>query len=100
VKRGEIWTVSRLGHERKVIVVGAEGVTARESTVLVVPISDVKPPSLVEPTVSDIEGAALGVAQILFVGQVGKASMKDRAGELTPASVEIVDMSLRAALAL
>ena len=98
--RGEVWTVTRLGHERKVIIVGNEDVTARRPGALTVPISDVGPPEMVEPVVADTDGVTLGVAQVPRVGEVHKEYLKSRVGALAPASVEMVDMALRVTLAL
>lgn len=100
MKRGDVWIASRLGHERKVVVVGHDNVTASRDGVLVVPISDVLSSDLVSPMVSDADGTALGVAQIPRIGEVNKASLSSWAGALAPASVEIVDISLRAVLDL
>ncbi|MBG0566835.1 hypothetical protein I4J89_35850 [Actinoplanes sp. NEAU-A11] len=79
---------------------GHDGVTARRSGALVVPISDVAPSEIVEPVVADTDGVTLGVAQVPRVGEVHKDYLKSRAGALAPASAEIVDMALRVALAL
>ncbi len=65
-----------------------------------VPISDVMSPGIVEPVVADTDGIAFGVALAPRVGEVSKTVLTKQAGELAPASVEIVDMALRAALAL
>lgn len=100
MKRGDVWVKSRLGHEYKVVVVGNDGLTATRPYVLVVPISDVTDPGLVQPVVADGDGSALGVAQIPRVGEVSKASLIKQSGVLAPASVEMVDIALRAALAL
>lgn len=62
---------------------------------LVVPISDV-----IQPTVSDESGNWLGVPQIPRVGEVEKTYLTERVARLAPASVELVDMSLRVALDL
>lgn len=100
MRRGEVWTVSRFGHEHKVIIVGNDDVTARRPGALTVPISDVAPPQMVEPVVADTDGVSLGVAQVPRVGEVHKGNLKSRVGALAPASVEIVDMALRVTLAL
>jgi mRNA-degrading endonuclease toxin of MazEF toxin-antitoxin module len=100
VKRGEVWTRSRLGHESAVVIVGNDSLTVQRSGVLTVPISDVMPPTLLEPTVSDADGTALGVALIPRVGEVSKANLSACASALSPASMEAIDVALRAALAL
>lgn len=100
MKRGDVWTASRFGHDRKVVIVGHEAVTQKRNAVLVVPISEVVPPGMVEPVVSDSKGAVLGVAQIPRVGEVSKETLKACTGTLAPVSVEVINMSLRAALDL
>lgn len=100
MRRGDIWVSSRFGRDLKVLVVGNEGLTAVRPAVLVLPISDVMSPGMVEPVVADDEGTFLGVAQVPRVGEMNKMSLTSRAGALAPASVEIVDMALRAALDL
>jgi mRNA-degrading endonuclease toxin of MazEF toxin-antitoxin module len=100
VRRGEVWIRKRFGQDRKVVVIGADPFTARYSGVLVLPISDVFQPDLFEPTVTDASGDGLGVAQIRWLGSISKESLVDRAGVLTPASVEMLDMSPRVALSL
>lgn len=55
---------------------------------------------MVEPVVSDSKGAVLGVAQIPRVGEVSKETLKACTGTLAPVSVEVINMSLRAALDL
>jgi hypothetical protein len=67
---------------------------------LVVPVSDVRGSSIVEPVVSDVSGKPPGVAQIPRVGEVSRRALTTQSGVLAPASVEIVDMALRVALAL
>jgi mRNA-degrading endonuclease toxin of MazEF toxin-antitoxin module len=100
VKRGEVWTRSRLGRDLHVVVVGHDNLTSARPAVLVVPISDVMPPSLVEPTVVNVQGATLGVALIPRVGEMSKATLASRASVLSPTSMEAVDIALRAALDL
>ncbi|MGX6607833.1 hypothetical protein ACWKSP_37765 [Micromonosporaceae bacterium Da 78-11] len=73
MKRGDIWIMSRLGHHRRVVVVGHEAVTATRAGVLVIPISDIVLPTMVMPLVSDEGGEDLGTAQIPNVGEVNKA---------------------------
>jgi mRNA-degrading endonuclease toxin of MazEF toxin-antitoxin module len=100
VRRGEVWIRCRLGYEHKVVVVGAEGLTAQRKGVLVVPISDLIESDVIQPAVSDESGTRIGVAQIPRVGEVEKTYLTERVGALAPESVELVDMSLRVALAL
>jgi mRNA-degrading endonuclease toxin of MazEF toxin-antitoxin module len=100
VKRGDVWIWCRFGHEHKVVVVGDDGLAAQRKGVLVVPISDVIGPGMVEPVVCDASGTPLGVAQVPRVGEVHKTSLTSQAGMLAPGSVEVVDMALRVALAL
>jgi mRNA-degrading endonuclease toxin of MazEF toxin-antitoxin module len=100
VKRGDVWISSRFGRDRKVVIVGLDRLTADRDRVIVVPISEAFAPDLVAPTVSMGDGETLGVAQIPYVGDVGKTSLTLRAGVLTPLSVESVNIGLRAALDL
>jgi mRNA-degrading endonuclease toxin of MazEF toxin-antitoxin module len=100
VKRGEIWTASRAGHDRKVIIVGHDALTASRDRVLVVPISDVRPATLIEPAVADHEGHSVGVALTAGIGEITKAYLTSRAGSLAPASSESLNIALRAALDL
>ncbi|NMO51967.1 type II toxin-antitoxin system PemK/MazF family toxin [Actinoplanes sp. TBRC 11911] len=100
MKRGDVWIRYRIGQENKVLVVGAEGLTAQRKGVLVVPISDVIDSDVIQPAVSDESGNRLGVAQIPRVGEVDKSYLTERVATLAPESVELVDMSLRVALAL
>ena len=101
MKRGDVWISSRLGRERKVVIVGNDGLTNDDrERVIVVPISDVISPDLVVPTVSIGDGETLGVAQVRYVGDVGRASLISPVGVLTPLSVESVNIGLRAALDL
>lgn len=100
MKRGDVWIISRLGHERRVAVVGNDSVTATRGGVLIVPLSDVLSPDIVSPVVSDADGTALGVALVPRIGEVSKEYLSSWVGVLAPESAEIVDISLRAALDL
>jgi mRNA-degrading endonuclease toxin of MazEF toxin-antitoxin module len=100
VRRGEIWTATRVGHDRKVVVVGHDALTETRDRVLVVPISDVRPASLIEPSLADTDGHSVGVALTFGLGEIAKAYMTSRAGSLAPASAESLDIALRAALDL
>jgi hypothetical protein len=82
-----------------VLVVGRKA-SPRNETAFRSPISDIASPGIVEPMVADVDGSAIGVAQVPRVGEVSKTVLTKRAGVLAPVSVEIVDMALRAALAL
>jgi mRNA-degrading endonuclease toxin of MazEF toxin-antitoxin module len=65
-----------------------------------VPLSDVRDPTLVEPLVTDSAGQVSGVAMVPGVGEVAKDALKSRIGSLAPASVESLNIALRAALDL
>ena len=97
---GEVWTASRFGHDRKVVIVGHDSITRQRKAVLVVPISDVMPAGMVEPTVSDSEGTILGVAQVPRVGEISKEGLTAHAGVLAPTSVEKINVALRLTLDL
>ncbi|GIF40429.1 type II toxin-antitoxin system PemK/MazF family toxin [Actinoplanes xinjiangensis] len=100
MRRGDVWTAVRLGHERKVVIVGNDVLNDRHEGVLAVPLSDVHEPDLVMPSVHDSEGKPLGTFLTHRVGQVSKAYLTSRAAVLDQASQESVDIALRAALDL
>jgi len=100
VRRGEIWTATRAGHDRRVVIVGHDALTETRDRVLVVPISDVRPASLIEPALADAEGQSVGVALTPGIGEITKAYLTSRTGSLAAASVESLDIALRAALDL
>jgi len=68
--------------------------------VLALPISDVIADPMFEPTVCDTADEPLGFAKVPWVGAVSKSHLTVQAGSHAPASMEVVDMSLRVALAL
>jgi mRNA-degrading endonuclease toxin of MazEF toxin-antitoxin module len=92
--------MSRFGQDRLVIIVGHDALTAQRGRVLVVPLSDIRDPSLVEPLVTDSAGQVSGVAMVPGVGEVPKDGLKSRVGSLAPAGVESLNIALRAALDL
>ena len=100
MKRGDVWTASRAGHDRLVIVVGHDALTSARVGVLVVPVSDVRAPTLIEPTVSDRDGSLLGTAMTPRVGEVDKGYLVAQRGELDAESIESLNIALRAALDL
>jgi mRNA-degrading endonuclease toxin of MazEF toxin-antitoxin module len=83
-----------------VVIVGHDAVLAGQPSVLVVPIYDAPPPTHVDPIVYDDGGSALGAVQTQRVGQVDRAALTSSVGRLAPASVEAVDIALRAVLDL
>jgi mRNA-degrading endonuclease toxin of MazEF toxin-antitoxin module len=100
MKRGEIWTASRAGHARKVIVVGHDALTASRDRVLVVPLSDARLATLIEPAVADDGGRSVGVALTAGIQEMTRAYLTSRAGSLAPASSERLNIALRATLDL
>jgi len=100
VKRGEIWTATRAGHERRVVIVGHDALTEARDSVLVVPISEVRSASLIEPALTDSAGQQVGVAMTPRVGEVTKSYLTAPAGALGSQSIESLDIALRAALDL
>lgn len=100
MRRGDVWTAVRLGHERRVVIVGNDAINGRHDGVLVVPMSDVHEPDLAMPSVRDSEGKLLGTFLTHHVGQVNKSYLTARAAVLDPESRESVDIALRAALDL
>lgn len=100
MKRGEIWTASRAGRDRLVVIVGHDALTEARSAVLVVPLSDVRASTLIEPAVTDTDGKPAGIAMTPRVGEIDKAYLIGYAGELNPDSIESLNVALRAALDL
>jgi mRNA-degrading endonuclease toxin of MazEF toxin-antitoxin module len=100
VTRGQVWTARRAGHERLVVIVGHNALTAAREGVLVVPISDVREPSLIEPAVTLANGTPVGVATTPRVGEIDKTYLVEQRGDLASASREALDIALRAALDL
>jgi mRNA-degrading endonuclease toxin of MazEF toxin-antitoxin module len=98
VRRGEIWTASRAGSQRLVVIVGHDAVTAQRSGVLVVPLSDVRASTIIEPTVSDEDGKPVGIAMVPRIGEIDKNYMSERQGRLDTASIEALEIALRAVL--
>lgn len=95
-----MWVARRLGNDRPVVVVGHDALTSARAGALVVPLSDVRAPSLIEPEVELSDGTPAGVATTPRVGEVDKSSFVDQRGELSPDSREALDVALRAALDL
>ncbi len=100
MKRGDVWVAVRAGHERLVVIVGHDAVTAAREAVLVVPISDVRAATLIEPRLHDQNGQPLGVAMTPRVGEITKAYLNTQRTALDPASRESLDIALRAVLDL
>jgi mRNA-degrading endonuclease toxin of MazEF toxin-antitoxin module len=100
VRRGEVWTATRAGHDRLVVVVGHDALTDARDGVLVVPISDVRAATLIEPALAFTDGQPVGVAMTPRVGEITKSYLSGMRGTLAPDSVESLDIALRAALDL
>jgi mRNA-degrading endonuclease toxin of MazEF toxin-antitoxin module len=100
VRRGEVWIATRAGHVRLVVVVGHDGLTDARGGVLVVPISDVRAATLIEPALTFTDGRPVGVAMTPQVGEIAKSYLSGAPGTLAPDSVESLDIALRAALDL
>jgi mRNA-degrading endonuclease toxin of MazEF toxin-antitoxin module len=100
VNRGEIWTASRAGRDRLVVIVGHNSLTEARSAVLIVPISDVRASTLIEPSVTDEQGQPVGVAMTPRVGEIDKSYLVGSTGRLSPESLEALNIALRAVLDL
>lgn len=100
MRRGEVWTASRAGRERLVIIVGHDALTEARDSVLVVPVSDVRVPTLIEPAVTAVDGAPVGIAMTPRVGEITKSYLTQRRTSLHSDSVEALNIALRAALDL
>ena len=100
MRRGEIWTASRAGRDRLVVIVGHDALTEARAGVLVVPLSDVRASTLIEPAVSDRSGQPVGIAMTPRVGEVDKTYLVGHVGELHSDSIEALNVALRAVLDL
>ena len=100
MKRGEVWTATRAGHDRLVVIVGHDALTEAREGVLVVPLSDVRASTLIEPTLTDTTGQTVGVAMTPRVGEITKSYLTSKRGTLDQASAESLDIALRAVLDL
>ncbi len=96
MRRGEVWTATRAGHDRQVVIVGHDALTDNRDGVLVVPLSDVRSPTLIDPIQEDYDGKPVGVAMTPRVGEIAKAYLTVHAATLAPASAESLDIALRA----
>ena len=96
MRRGEIWTASRAGSKRLVVIVGHDSLTEQRDGVLVVPLSEVRASTIIEPTVFDQDGRAAGIAMVPRVGEIDKSYFVERHGMLSPDSVEMLEVALRA----
>jgi mRNA-degrading endonuclease toxin of MazEF toxin-antitoxin module len=96
VRRGDVWVAERAGSARLVVAVGHDQVSAARDAVLVVPISDVRGSTLIEPGVSDEHGHPVGVALTPRVGEVSKGYLTTLHGRLSAQSLESVEVALRA----
>jgi mRNA-degrading endonuclease toxin of MazEF toxin-antitoxin module len=95
-RRGDVWVAERATKARLVVVVGHDGVSATREAVLVVPISDVRASTLIEPGVDDEQGHPVGVAMTPRLGEVSKEYLTGRHGRLSADSLESLDVALRA----
>jgi mRNA-degrading endonuclease toxin of MazEF toxin-antitoxin module len=100
VRRGEVWTATRAGHDRLVVIVGHDALTEARDGVLVVPISDVRAATLIEPALTYADGGPVGVAMTPRVGEIAKSYLTGVRGSLARESVENLDIALRAVLDL
>lgn len=100
MKRGEVWTASRAGHDRLVVIVGHDALTEARDGVLVVPLSDVRASTLIEPGVSAADGTSIGVAMTPRVGEIAKTYLTERRATVHPDSAEALNIALRAVLDL
>ncbi|GAA1598643.1 hypothetical protein [Actinoplanes couchii] len=97
MKRGDVWTVERFGHERSVVIVGNDATIGDQNGVLVVPLSDVLEPKVGMPGLNDSNGTPLGTFLFYRVGSIDKKSLRSRTAVLGDASRHFADVALRAA---
>jgi mRNA-degrading endonuclease toxin of MazEF toxin-antitoxin module len=98
MRRGEIWRVLVLGRsERTVVVVGHDRVTAGRPDVLCVQVDTSKTFGADLVTV-ELDG--VGAARAYTVGPLSKASFVERLDTVDAATLEQLDIALRATLDL
>lgn len=97
MKRGDVWTMERFGHQRTVVIVGNDANLHGHRGVLVVPLSDFFEPKVGWPALSDSGGRPLGTFLVHRVGSVDKKSLLSRTAVLGEASRDFADIALRAA---
>lgn len=100
MRRGEVWRVLVLGRrERIVVIVGHDQVTAARDDVLCVQLDQT--PGLTGSLLAvPVEKPVAGFARAVTVGPLSKPSFVERLGELDPATLEQLDIALRAAMDL
>ena len=67
---------------------------------LVVPLSDVRASTLIEPDVRLEDGSPVGIAMTPRVGEISKDYLTELRGRLAPESLESLETALRAVLDL
>lgn len=100
MRRGEVWLRQRAGTQHLVVLVGHDKLTETRPTALVVPLSDVRASTLIEPNVRLDDGDAVGVAMTPRVGEISKDYLTERRGQLHPESLDALETALRAILDL
>ncbi|WP_306203985.1 type II toxin-antitoxin system PemK/MazF family toxin [Actinoplanes sp. RD1] len=100
MKRGEIWSVVRMRHQRSVVVVGSDEVTAKRDAVLSVPLSEVMSAAPEHPAVAESSGRPMGVALAPRIGEIDKSYFLVPSGELSRDSLDKLDRALREVLDL
>ena len=100
MRRGEVWRVLVLGRsERTVVIVGHDALTDTHGEVLCVHVreSAAEAGSLVSVR---LESPVSGFARAATVGPLRKSTFTERLGAIDAATMEQVDIALRAALDL
>jgi mRNA-degrading endonuclease toxin of MazEF toxin-antitoxin module len=98
ILRGEVWRVLVLGRsERTVVVVGHDRVTAGRPDVLCVQVDT---SGTFGADLVTVELAGIGAARAVTVGPLSKTSFAERLDAVDPATLEQLDIALRATLDL
>ncbi len=100
MRRGEVWLRQRAGAQHLVVLVGHDKLTETRATTLVVPLSDVRASTLIEPEVRLDDGTPAGVAMTPRVGEISKDYLTERRGQLHADSLDALETALRAILDL
>ncbi|GAA1423055.1 type II toxin-antitoxin system PemK/MazF family toxin [Catellatospora coxensis] len=100
MKRGEVWLRERASSKNLVVLVGHDKLTETRPTALVVPLSDVRASTLIEPDVRLDDDSSIGVAMTPRVGEISKDYLTERRGALHVDSLEALETALRAVLDL
>jgi mRNA-degrading endonuclease toxin of MazEF toxin-antitoxin module len=95
-----VWLRQRAGAQNLVVLVGHDKLTETRPNALVVPLSDVRASTLIEPDVRLEDGTPVGMAMTPRVGEIAKDYLAERKGRLHADSLDALETALRAVLDL